>query len=289
MARQSLQTVPASSTPRSAKVTTQPRVFIGIPTGPSKLYSTYYMVAALAGLDYENYEVHWAVTGGYDNSMFHEFRERLTKLMEAVKWPSQVTWHIHYVPLSKEMRFKQYEPILRNKTVLRDAFLDSTCDYFLLLGGDNPPPRRAISRLMKVKADVSMAVCYQRPGVDAISGVYPLVWRYMWLPNELDHMNIEPANREELRMAWLHCPTIMNVGFDPKWNQKKVLWTVCGGDGCALIKREVLEMIDWGVTPDQAYHSEDVHFMTLAVWYGFSTACLTDLHCPHMGENGEVV
>ena len=290
MVGQQLQQVVTPSKKRIAQVTKQPRVFIGIPTGPTKLYSTYYMVAALAGLNYENYEVHWAVTGGYDDTIFHEFRERLTKLMQAVKWPEQVNWTIHYVPLSKEQRFKNYEPILRNKTVLRDAFLDGTCDYFLLCGGDNPPPRRAIKRLMKVKADVAMAVCYQRPGVDGWCGVYPLVWRYMWLPNELDNIaDVDPANREEMRLAWLHCPTIMNVSFDPKWKSQKVLWTITGGDGCALIKRAVLEMIDWGVTPDQAYHSEDVHFMSLAIWYGFTTACLTDLHCPHMAPDGEVV
>lgn len=289
MARQQIQQVAARSQTRSATVSKQPRVFIGIPTGPSKLYSTYYMVAALAGLDYDNYEIHWVITGGYDDSIFHEFRERVTKLMEAVKWNDQVTWTIHYVPLTKEERQQNYTPILRNKTVLRDIFLDSGCEYFLLLGGDNPPPRRAIKRLMKVKADVAIAVCYQRPGVDGWCGVYPLVWYYLWLPNELDKLQLNLKNREELRLAWLHCPTIMNVSFNPEWRRKKVLWAISGGDGCALIRRPVLEMIDWGVTPDQAYHSEDVHFMSLALWYGFTTACLTNLHCPHLAENGDVV
>jgi len=276
---------------RSAKVAVKlsPKVFIGIPTGPSKLYSTYYMVAALANLDWPNMVIHWAVTGGHDNPVFHNFRARLTKLMEAVQWPEGVTWTIHYVPLDKEKRFRNFGPILANKTVLRDAFLDSDADYFLLLGGDNPPPRMALKRLMKVGADVSIATCYQRPNVDNICGIYPLVWRYLWLPSELEqYPDIEPENREELRLAWLHCPAIINVSFDPQWNRKKEIWMITGGDGCALIKRKVLEMVDWGVTPDQAYHSEDVHFMSSAVWYGFTTACATDLHCPHMDVNGMV-
>jgi len=248
------------------------------------------MIAALANLDYNNYEIHWAVTGGFDDSTFHEFRDRLSRLMQAVKWKEDVSWTVHYVPLPKEMRFKNFEPVLRNKSILRDTFLDSDCDYFLLLGGDNPPPRTAIKKLLKVKADVAIAVCYQRPGVDNVDGVYPLVWRYMWLPNELDKLkNLDPANREQMRMAWLHCPNILSVSFDAGWKRKKILWGICGGDGCALIRRPVLEMIDWGVTPDQAYHSEDVHFMSTAIWYGFSTACLTTLHCPHLSPNGEVV
>jgi len=144
----------------------EPKVFIGIPTGPTKLYSTYYMVAALANLDYSNLEIHWAVTGGFDDGIFHKFRTRLTKLMEAVKWPDTVSWCIHYVPLSKKERFTNFTPILRNKTVLRDTFLDGDAEYFLLLGGDNPPQRNAINRLLKVDADVSIGTCYQRPDVD---------------------------------------------------------------------------------------------------------------------------
>jgi len=248
------------------------------------------MVAALANLDYPNLEIHWAVTGGNDDPMFAKFRDRLNKLMSAVEWGCNVSWTIHYVPLDRETRFKNFAPILNNKTKLRDEFLDSSCEYFLLLGGDNPAPRKAIRRLMKLDADVSMAVCYQRPGVDAKCGVYPLVWRFLWLPCDLDKYLdvVEPENIEEMRMAWLHCPAMLNVSFDSEWNKKKEVWKVTGGDGCALIKRKVLEMVDWGVTPDQAYHSEDVHFMATAIWYGFTTACAIDLHCGHMDQNGGV-
>jgi hypothetical protein len=271
--------------------TVEPKVFIGIPTGPTKLYSTYYMVAALANLHYENMEIHWAVTGGYDDGSFHEFRQRLTKLMDAVKWPLKTEWMIHYVPMTKDQRSVRYAPILKNKRVMRDAFLDGDCEYFLLLGGDNPPPRESIKKLLKVDADISMAVCYQRPGVDLKAGVYPLVWHYAWMPSELERFEAElhPLVLEQLRLAWLHCPMLMSLVVEPGWRRRKILWNVTGGDGCALIKREVLEMIDWGVTPDNAYHSEDIHFMTLALWHGFTTAALTGLHCPHMSEDGRNV
>lgn len=264
-----------------------PKVFIGIPTGPPKLYSTYYMVASIANFDYPNVEVHWAVTGGRDKR-FKDFRDRLTKLMEAVEWPEGWTWHIHYVSLTNKERNTFYVPILRNKTVLRDVFLDGDADYFLLLGGDNPPPRSAIKRLMKTKADVAMAVCYQRPDVDKMFGVYPLVWRYLWLPSDLDKLDVDSENLEELRLAWLHAPSILNVAFDPKWKKKETVWNVTGGDGCALIKREVLEMIDWGILPEISYHSEDIHFMSLAIWYGFTTCAVTNLHCPHMAPDGRI-
>lgn len=278
----------AKEKPKKQAESTQPKVFIGIPTGPTKLYSTYYMVAALANLDYANMEIHWAVTGGYDSSIFGDFKKRLKKLMEAVKWPDTVKWFIHYVPLSKKQRFTNYQPILQNKTVLRDTFLDGDAEYFLLLGGDNPPPRNAVKRLLKVNADVSMGVCYQRPEVDQKCGVYPLVWNYAWMPNELDKFrDLHPLVLEELRLVWLHCPAMINLSFNPNWRRKKTVWNVTGGDGCALIKRAVLETVDWGVTPDNAYHSEDIHFMSLALWHGFTTAVATNLHIPHFDPDGK--
>lgn len=270
-------------------LTDQPRVFIGIPTGPPKLYSTYFMVAALANLDYENLDIHWATTGALTGTKFQEYRQRICKLVEGVKWKETVNNTIHYVVISPEEHQMAYGPILKNKQLLREKFLDSDAEYFLLLGGDNPPPRRAIKRLMEVDADIAMGTCYQRPGQDDVCGVYPLVWYYLWLPSDLERLEregLDAANLEELRLAWLHCPLLMNVKHDPNWRRSRTLWNITGGDGCALIKRRVLEMIDWSVAPSQAYHSEDIHFMSLALFYGFTTACATDLHVAHMGEDG---
>jgi hypothetical protein len=271
-----------------AKSKQQPKVFVGIPTGPPKLYATYFMVAALANLDYDNMEIHWACTAGYSNTeVWRDFYHRLKQLMTAVAWREGVSWHIHYKRLTKKQLATHYQPVLQNKTLLRDLFLDGDCEYFLLLGGDNPPPRNAIKRLLRTKADVAMGVCYQRPGVDKKSGVYPLVWRYLWLPWELDQLeNIDPVNLEEMRLAWLQAPNIINISFDPNWKKKKNQWVVTGGDGCALIRRNVLEMIDWGITPEIAYHSEDIHFMTLALWHRFTTCVATDLHVAHMHVDG---
>lgn len=261
---------------------------MGIPTGAPKTYATYYMIAALANLDYGNLNIHWAVTGLHEEAKYAVFRRRLTELVGAVDWQQGVCNSIHYVALTLEQRNTNYGPILQNKAALRDAFLDSDAEYFLLLGGDNPPPRHAVRHLLKVDADISMGTCYQRPGQDSVCGVYPLVWRFMWLPKDIDKLRVEPENIEELRKAWLNCPSLMNVCYDPKWKKRKVIWNVAGGDGCALIKRKVLERIDWSVSPTGAYNSEDIFFMSQAVASGFTTACATDLHIPHLHESGLV-
>ena len=265
----------------------EPRLFLGIPTGSPKLYSTYYMIAALANLDYSNMEIHWAVTGNLTDAKYNEFRMRLTKLLEAVDWKEGITNQIHYVQLPPERFYRNYGPILENKAVLRDKFLDSGAEYFLLLGGDNPPPRNAVRKLLEANADVAMGTCYQRPGVDPL-GVYPLVWRFMYSLDDIDKQNLDVVNREELRLAWLNCPTLMNICYDAGFKRRKVIWNVAGGDGCALIKRKVLETIDWSIEPSKAYNSEDIYFMTLALWYGFTTACLPKLHIPHLASDGLV-
>jgi hypothetical protein len=263
-----------------------PKVFIGIPIGPPKLYSTYYMIASLANLNYPNVELHWAVTGAVDDSRFSDYRDRLTKLCSAVKWPEGWNNHIHYVTLTKERRLQNYGPILENKTVLRNAFLDSDADYFLLLGGDNPPPRDAVKALMSVDADVAMGTCYQRPEATNL-GVYPLVWRFLVKLEEIDALDIDEVNKLQMRMNWLTSPSVVNVSYDPDFTKQNVEWYVCGGDGCALIKRRVLETIDWGVVPpDSAACSEDMYFMTQALYYGYTTACLPKLHIAHMSESG---
>ena len=264
------------------------KVFVGIATGAPKLYSTYYMIAALANLDYNNLEVHWAVTGceekGYD-----EFRQRLQQLIGAVAWSQGVTHTIHYVQLTKEERNRSYGPILKNKGVLRDIFLDGDAEYFLLLGGDNPPPRNAIRRLIAVDRGVVMGTCYQRPGQDPACGVYPLVWRNLWFTRELEkHPELDDENRDQIMQSWLSAPVLVNVCYDPKWKSRGIIYNVVGGDGCALIQRKVLERIDWSTVPLETYNSEDMYFMAQSIYYGFGTAVLTDLHIPHHHQSGLV-
>ena len=263
-----------------------PLIFVGIPTGPTKLYSTYYMIASLANLNYPNLEIHWAVTGALDDPRFSDFRDRLTKLCEAVQWHEGWSNHIHYVPLTKEQRMQSYGPILENKAVLRNAFLDSDAEYFLLLGGDNPPPRDAVSMLMSTGADVAMGTCYQRPGKTDF-GIYPLVWRYLVKLEEIDALDVDEVNKRQMRQNWLTSPCIVNVSYDPDFTKQVIEWYVCGGDGCALIKRKVLETIDWSVMPpDSVACSEDMYFMTQALFYGYTTCCLPKMHVAHMSESG---
>ena len=267
------------------KMTEQPRIFIGVPTGYPKLYSTYYMLASLANLDYPNVDVHWAVTGGND-SRFNDFRNRLTQLVGAVKWREGWSSTIHYVPLTDEQIRTPYGPILENKNVLRQAFLDSDCTHFLLLGGDNPPPRDAINKLLALDAGVAMGTCYQRPGV-VDCGVYPLVWRYLYSLKEIDDSDADPVNKRLMKKAWLVVPRTVSVSCDRDFQKQTVIWDVCGGDGCALIKRKVLEDIDWATPPpESAASSEDMYFMSSALYYGYSTACLPQMHVAHMSESG---
>jgi hypothetical protein len=243
------------------------------------------MMASIRNLDYPYLDIHFAVTGGED-SAFEDYRARLSKLCEAVKWPDDWTVTIHYLPLPLEKRMLNYGPILENKNLLRQEFLDGEDAYFLLLGGDNPPPRNAVKILMSTEADVAMGVCYQRPGVTQC-GVYPLVWRYLYSLEEVDKCAVDEANKDLMRKAWLDVPQVISVSYDPDWQKQDLLWGITGGDGCALITRRTLETIDWAVRPpDGASCSEDMYFMGEALYYGYSTVAVPSMHVAHMSEAG---
>lgn len=259
----------------------QPRVWIGIPTGPPKSYSLLSMLAALERLQYPNFEVHIAVTT-YADGTGDWFLER-TKIL-STQTPLDIT--VHETQLSLEEHRALFVAVLRNFRKLRHEFLDGDCPYFLSLGGDNPPPHDTIQRLLALKADVASGICYQRPGRgQATTGVYPLLWTYTWTLDELPE-DLEEDVRSQFEKAWLNSTFVIPVNADGLWRQKKRLTNFCGGTGCVLIKRKVLERVGFEL-PYTCYHSEDMHFFNKANMRGFTSRCDLTFHVPHMDPNGE--
>lgn len=272
--------------------TVNPKIFIGICTGPSKEYAMHYMMAALRNLNYDNYEIHWAITdfGDYKSS---RYIEHLKQLSGTVQWKGTVVFHTTLYDTSKPPvctrevngEVASYDLVIKNLRLLRGAFLDSDCEYFLEVGGDNPPPRDTVNRLMKLDNDVAFGTCYQRPSRDGNGDVYPLVWSYTWQLKDLDKHELDPIVKQKLSLAFTNTPFVVPLYARKNWRKMKYLSPYSGGTGMVLIKRHVLEHVGWRLPPS-LYFSEDLYFCHQCNAHGYSTIGDLKFHVPHMDEDG---
>jgi hypothetical protein len=271
---------------------TQPKVFIGIATGPSKWYAAHYMVAALRNLDWGNMEIHWAVTD-FGDSASTVYLQRLKALMATVEWKGDVFIHttkydVRRAPVCVRQvagETSSYDFVIKNLRLLRGEFLDGDCDLFLEVGGDNPPPRDTVKRLLKFNVDVAFGTCYQRPNRDGDHECYPLVWQYTWNLKDLEQYNLEPIVKEKLKLAYTCTPFVVPIYANKRWKQMRYLKPYAGGTGMVLIKRHVLEKVGWRLPPS-LYFSEDLYFCHQCNAHGFSTVGDLRFHVPHLDESG---
>ena len=265
----------------------KPNVYIGVPTGWSKEYSILYMLASLRNLDYpaDRLRLTFACTLIEGHPNFSMYHERLVQLVEAANMPF-TTRVITTTLTDKDLdRWGSYMGVIRNLHALRLDFFKKRVDpwrYFWVLGGDNPPPRDLLCKMMKCKSDVVSALIRQRPVACAKGTVYgdpyPVIWSHHWKLKDIPR-DLEPVNREELRRAW------REFAFLKRWDGK-TFNDVVFGSGCSLIKREVLEC--QGYTLGYAgNHSEDLHFCQMAMIHGFHTEVIEDW-CPHFDPDGKI-
>jgi hypothetical protein len=197
--------------------------------------------------------------------------------------------HLHYTRLKEEEYNTPYGPVLRNLQYLRGHFLDGECPYFLLLGGDNPPPRETLNRLFALHADVACGVLYQRPnrGFGTATSGTPMMWQPAWYMHELDKFSLPPIIRDAFTTAFIESSFLIPLVWLPDWEQKHTLEGVVAGSGCTLIQRHVLEHVGFHL-PRSGYHSEDINFFTTCLAHGYTTKADLKLHVPHFDPNGTV-
>ena len=264
----------------------KPSVYIGVPTGFPKEYSTLYMLASLRNIDYPPDQLHltFSVTLIHDHDESQRFRHNLQQLIDAsnIPYPTRIieTW----VTEADMERWGSYFGVIINLHHLRLDFLQGDWQYFWLLGGDNPPAdRTTLKKLVRRRGDVVSAMIRQRPGRGKFGKPYPVLWGNYWYLQDIPR-DIEPFLRDELRKAWVE------FAFLKQWDNlepTETLRDVSFGSGCSLIKREVLEYI--GYTLGLAgMHSEDLHFCQLARLHGFETKCDLNIRCAHFDPDGLV-
>ena len=247
------------------------------------------MLASLRNIDYPPNKIKLvvAVTDRGDSES-NRFTIEVINLMDNAML--DFSFEILKVKSSKEdmERWGQYYAVIMNLHRVRKIFLDAPeFQYLWLLGGDNPPPRSALKRLLALKADVASGIINQRPNRDRFENkggqVYPVFWEYVWTMRDLEkRKDLEPQLKEELRRAWIQIAFMLLA----KGKLKTVYRGVNFGSGCSLIKRKVLEYA--GYYLGAGYHSEDIHFLQYVNAMGFKTALDTGIHIPHFDPNGDI-
>jgi len=267
-------------------------VFVTVPTGTVKEYSVLYMLAALRNLDYppDKLTVWFAVTIRYP--VDEAYYSRLRNLVCNANLPFDVNIRRVRPTEEEKERWGQYYAIICNMHELRKIFLVGDWDYLWLLGGDNPPPRHTLKRLLKLDADVASAMVYQRPyrgrryDVEDSIGKdkpYPMFWMYKWTLDELDRADLEPALKEELRKLWINLPMFKAV----ETTQKFIVRGVSFGSGCSLSTRRVQEYVGYYLAK-AGYSSEDLTYMQYVNALGFTSALDTGVHCLHFDPDGRI-
>lgn len=248
------------------------------------------MLAALKNLDYpaEKLAVNFAVTIE-NNQKSQDWVWKLHKLVDLCQFPYQTKIHVTRVTAENQTKWNVYSAVLKNLTVLRELFLKSDCDYYMTLGGDNPPPRNAIKRLLALNVDLASALVHQPPAKNFLSEKwvsFPLVFPHIWHLKDLEHNGLNPEQKRLLRKAWCEVGFQKAIWEDPNWKQLEVIKQVSFGDACCLFKRQVYEKVEPRMLHGTLYMSPDLQFCQDVLAAGFTTACDMKLHCPHFMEDG---
>lgn len=269
-------------------------MFVAVPTGAVKEYAILYMLASLRNIDYppDRLTVWFAIT--LRHPIDDAFYTRVKHLVDAANMPMEVNLLRVRPEEDEKLRWGQYYAVITNLHELRKRFLDGDADYFWLLGGDNPPPRHTLKRLLQLQADVASAMVMQRPHrgreLDATAAAvpkdkpYPMYWVYKWTLNDIDHRkDLEPVLKEALRALWLNIPMFQTI----ETTQKFVARGVSFGSGCSLSTRRVQEAVGYYLG-DAGYASEDITYMQHVHALGFTSAIDTGVHCLHFDPDGRI-
>ena len=181
------------------------------------------------------------------------------KAILALQWDGPISFLFQ-----KDNPYDRRESILHHYQKGRTAFLAGDFDYFLTIESDIVPPPDTITRLMALDCDVAYAVAQLRS-----SPVINIFEKYPGGRNPGSSLTFKPRLLESARRAGVYdCSG--------------------GGLGCVLIRRHVLEDIDFRLIPkDGAYC--DTYFNRDVLQGGYSQKADMNLLCDHIDDDGTVL
>jgi hypothetical protein len=139
----------------------------------------------------------------------------------------------------------------------REVFLAGTWDALMTIENDIIPPRHALVHLVETNAAVAYGLyCYRGAG-------------HTW--NAAHHGEHLSASRSLARENWGKIVEVEGYGL-----------------GCALIRRHVLEMLKFRISPDDDLHC-DSNFSRDVAAGGYRQMCDLDVRCGHVVNRHRIV
>lgn len=182
-----------------------------------------------------------------------------------LEWPGALTWVFQEDnPLPGDDKKTGIKNHLHQYRRGRELFLKSRCDAMLVIESDIVPPPDTLEKLAALDADVAYgAYLFRRES---------------------------PAGRV-VNLQQMYHEGALNVGESLSvrglWPPPADVMSVSGGGlGCILIKRHVLEAIDFKVSNNPAVHCDS--WFTTEVWRaGYNMMADTRVVCGHITPEGD--
>lgn len=223
----------------------KPKILIGILTYERHRYARADLVKFLRSITYENCEVLFVTNSG------DEDKENLERRALLAQKPMRV---IAFDPGSDSPR----EIIVRGRNRIREEFLSREYDYLFVLDDDVIGPGDILERLLFHKKDIVggwYLGAYKKNGK---KHMMPMVYGFK-----------EGYYARQLNIAEVLRPKLLHV--------------VMINMGCTLLKREVVEKIEWYNEEDEGnVASDDTLFFKACNEAGYKVYCDTSVACWHL-------
>lgn len=177
----------------------------------------------------------------------------------ALRWSGPISWVFQQDNPTADGRLN----ILHQYQLARQRFLAGEDEAMLVVESDIIPPPEALQKLAALRADVAYGVYRFRT-----TNVINVFERYPGTPrNEGESLSVHP----HLLKAAVKAGAVLCSG---------------GGLGCALIKRRVLQAIDFRL--EETAHA-DTYFNRDVMHMGFKQMADMSVVCGHKTEQGEIL
>lgn len=220
------------------------KVLVAAPVCEWYLYCWEEFSSRLKELTYQKYDLFFV-----DNSKGYELFEKI----KAQGLRVRKTPHMHRI---RDM-------VTRDHNIIREKVLQEGYDYLLILDQDVIPPKNVIEKLMSHDKDVCSALFFGHHDIGGEVKVMPFAWVFS---KEINDWN--------------------NTGYliDSEIWEPKLLKIAFAGMGCILIKREVLEKVEFRYSKEM--DAWDDRWLGVDVWAnGFEFYLDNTVKCKHLYKN----